>query len=118
LPSIKSKRVETPIPGSPFAQDDTDYTILDSVDPQETGEEAPLISNPEELEIFKKINEINQLLASNVDEEIEVVPEPPKALSSSTINTAISSASINNALNELDQTIREQEMTLPPEADD
>lgn len=111
---ISSKRVETPIPSSPFAQDDTDYTILDTVDPQE----AQMISNSEELEIFKKINEINQLLASKNEDDIKIVPEPPKTLESSVINAAISSASINTALNELDETIREQEQTLPPETDD
>lgn len=115
-------RVETPIPGSPpFAQDDTNYSILDTVDPQEEGEAAgvPLIANPEELEIFKKINEINQLLASKDEDDIAIVPEPPKqqtvTLTSSTMNSAFSSSSINNALSELDQTIREQELTLPPE---
>lgn len=118
-------RVETPIPGSPFAQDDTNYSILDTVDPQEEGTEAsgPLIANPEELEIFKKINEINLLLASKDEDDIEIVPEPPKqqqqqqpvTLTNSTMNSAISSSSINNALSELDQTIREQEMKLSSE---
>lgn len=140
--SIQSKhRVETPIPGSPpFAQDDTNYRILDTdVDIlQETVQSVqsttvvPLIANPEELEIFKKINEINQLLASkdDDDEAIAVIPEPPKqqpqppvanlhqSTAATTMNSAVSSSSINKALSELDQTIHEQEMSLPPEEED
>ena len=139
--SIQSKhRVETPIPGSPpFAQDDTNYRILDTdVDIlQETVQSVqsttvvPLIANPEELEIFKKINEINQLLASKDDDEaIAVIPEPPKqqpqppvanlhqSTAATTMNSAVSSSSINKALSELDQTIHEQEMSLPPEEED
>lgn len=137
--SIQSKhRVETPIPGSPpFAQDDTNYRILDTdVDIlQETVQSVqsttvvPLIANPEELEIFKKINEINQLLASkdDDDEAIAVIPEPPKqppvanlhqSTAATTMNSAVSSSSINKALSELDQTIHEQEMSLPPEEEE
>lgn len=114
---LKTKRIETPVPRSPpFAQDDTNYSILD-VDELPT--QLSTLTSNEELEIFKKINEINQLLSTNDCEEIEIVPEPPISTMSNLQSSLIglSSTSINNVLNELDKTLNEQEKSLEAEID-
>ena len=82
----KKARVRTPIPSS--------RTDQNSPSPPITGE-IQLIPNNEELEIFKKINEINQLLATNNDPVV--------------VDTKGSSLTINNILDELNQTISEHE---------